>query len=189
MSIFIDRRSTNDAVVGRTKLITINEGIPTMSTQPIPPGLENLIPHLTCTPAADAIEFYKKAFGAEELHRMPEPGGGSRLMHAAIRIGSSHVFLVDDFPEYCGGKCQSPKALQGTPVTLHRYVADVDAAVKRAVDAGATVLMPVSDMFWGDRYGVITDPFGHNWSLATHIKDMTPDEMAAGMMEACTGDK
>jgi PhnB protein len=105
-------------------------------------------------------------------------------MHAAIRIGKHLVFLVDDFPEFCGGKSQTPKALGGTPVTIHRYVENCDAAIKRAVDAGATVMMPPADMFWGDRYGIVTDPYGHNWSLATHIKDLSPAEMQAGMMEA-----
>jgi PhnB protein len=154
------------------------------STQPIPRGQENLIPHLVCDPCAEAIEFYKKAFGAEELHRMPGPDG-RKIMHAAIRIGSSFVFLVDDFPEFCGGKSQSPKALQGTPVSLHHYVENCDAAIKRAQNAGATVVMPPQDMFWGDRYGVVTDPFGHKWSFATHIKDVTPAEMQAAMKDAC----
>jgi uncharacterized glyoxalase superfamily protein PhnB len=153
------------------------------STQPIPPGHENLIPHLVCDPCSEAIEFYKKAFGAEEVQRAPAPDG-RRIMHAAIRIGNSLVFLVDDFPEFCGGKSESPKALQGTPVTIHRYVKDCDAAIKRAQDAGATVLMPAEDMFWGDRYGVVTDPYGHKWSFATHIKDLTPDQMQAAMKEA-----
>jgi uncharacterized glyoxalase superfamily protein PhnB len=153
------------------------------SSQPIPPGLENLIPHLVCDPCSAAIEFYKKAFGAEEMHRMPAPDG-KKIMHAAIRIGKSVVFLVDDFPEHCGGKSQSPRALQGTPVSLHHYVDNCDAAIKRAQDAGATVLMPAMDMFWGDRYGVVTDPYGHKWSFATHIKDLTPAEMQAEMKDA-----
>jgi len=152
------------------------------STQPIPHGLENLIPHLVCERCADAIEFYKKAFGAEELSRAPAPDG--RIMHAAIRVGKSTVFLVDDFPEYCGGKSESPKALNGTPVTLHHYVENCDAAIKRAQDAGATVVMPATDMFWGDRYGVVADPFGHKWSFATHVKDMTPADMEAAMKAA-----
>ncbi|MDB5341065.1 MAG: putative enzyme related to lactoylglutathione lyase [Planctomycetaceae bacterium] len=156
------------------------------STQPIPPGQENLIPHLCCDPCGEAIEFYKKAFGAQELHRMLSPDG-KKIMHAAMRFGNSFVFLADDFPEYCNGKSQSPKALKGTPVTFHQYVVDCDAAIQRALDAGATVLMPAYDMFWGDRYGVVTDPFGHNWALATHIKDLTPEEMQAGMMEMMKG--
>ena len=142
-----------------------------------------MIPHLVCDPCAEAIEFYKKAFGAEEVTRMPEPGG-KRIMHAAIRVGNSFVFLADDFPEYAGGKSESPKALKGTPVTLHRSVEDCDAAIKRATDAGATVLMAVEDMFWGDRYGIVTDPYGHKWAFATHIKDLTPQQMQAAMKEA-----
>src|SRR4029079_14123140 len=123
---------------------------------------------------------YKKAFGAEEIMRMPSPDG-KQLMHAQIRIGKSPIFLVDDFPEFCGGKSGTALSLKGTPVTLHHYVESCDAAIKRAADAGAKVEMPAMDMFWGDRYGMVVDPFGHKWSLATHIKDMTPEEMQAGM--------
>lgn len=150
---------------------------------PVPAGSDGLIPHLVCDSAADAIEFYKKAFGAEEIYRMPAPDG-KRLMHAEIRIDGRPIFLADDFPEYCGGKASSPKALGGTPVTIHRYVKDCDAAIKRAQDAGATVKMPAADMFWGDRYGVVVDPFGHTWSLATHQRDLSPDEIAKGMEAA-----
>jgi len=149
----------------------------------VPDGYGTVTPFLNIKGASEAIEFYKKAFGAEEIHRMPAPDG-RKIMHAAIRIGKSFVFLADDFPEFCGGKSQSPTALKGTPVTLHHYVQDCDAAIKRAQDAGATVVMPAMDMFWGDRYGVVTDPFGHKWSFATHIKDLTPAEMQAGMKEA-----
>jgi PhnB protein len=155
----------------------------TKASHPIPPGHEGLIPHLVCDPCADAIEFYKKAFGAQELNRAPAPDG-RRIMHAALRIGGGIIFLVDDFPEFSGGKASSPKALNGTPVTIHRYVEDCDAAIKRAADAGASVQMPPADMFWGDRYGVVTDPFGHSWSFATHVQDLTPAEMEAGMKEA-----
>jgi PhnB protein len=154
----------------------------TKAIQPIPTGLENLIPHLVCNSCAEAIEFYKKAFGAEEIHRTPAPDG-RRIMHAAIRIGKSFVFLVDDFPEFCGGKSQSPTALQGTPVTIHHYVENCDAAIKRAQDAGATVTMPAADMFWGDRYGLVTDPYGHRWSFGTHIKDLTAEQMQAAMKD------
>lgn len=153
------------------------------STQPIPPGHENLIPHLVCDPCGQAIEFYKKAFGAEEVQRMVEPGG-RRIMHAALRIGNNFVFVNDDFPEFANGKSSSPKALGGTPATFHRYVVDCDAAIKRALDAGAKVMMPAADMFWGDRYGIVTDPFGHNWAFATHIKDLAQAEIEAGMKEA-----
>ncbi len=155
------------------------------SPEPIPPGHENLIPHLVCDRCSEAIEFYKKAFGAEEVVRMPAPDG-RRLMHAAIRIGNSFVFLVDDFPEFSGGKSQSPTALKGTPVTIHHYVENCDAAIQRAQDAGATVLMPAQDMFWGDRYGVVTDPYGHKWAFATHIKDVTPDQLRSAMKGAFT---
>ena len=153
------------------------------SVTSIPPGHENLIPHLVCDPCSEALEFYKKAFGAEEIHRMPAPDG-KRIMHAALRIGKSFVYLNDDFPEYCGGKSETPKALGGTPVSIHHYVENCDAAIKRAQDAGATVAMPARDMFWGDRYGVIVDPFGHKWTFATRLKDLTPAEMQAGMKEA-----
>jgi uncharacterized glyoxalase superfamily protein PhnB len=139
----------------------------------IPEGMHSVTPHLTCAGAAEAIEFYKKAFGAVEMGRMPGPGG--KLIHAQVRIGDSPVMLVDEFPEW-GGK--GPKTLGGTPVTIHLYVPDADAVFKTAVAAGATVKMEMADMFWGDRYGVVIDPFGHTWSLATHIKDMTPEEMA-----------
>jgi PhnB protein len=152
-------------------------------TTPIPPGRKGLIPHLVCSPCADAIEFYKKAFGAEELARMPAPDG-ERMMHAEISIDGQPVFLVDDFPEYCGGKSGTATALGGSPVTIHRYVDDCDAAINQAEEAGATVKMPAQDMFWGDRYGVVTDPFGHHWSLATHIRDLTPEQMMSGMKEA-----
>jgi PhnB protein len=146
-------------------------------TQPIPPGRSGIIPHLVINDAAAALEFYKTAFGAVELFRMPTPDG--RLMHAEMKLGDAIFMLADDFPEYCEGASRSAKTLGGTPVGLHRYVEDCDAAVKRATDAGATILMPPQDMFWGDRYAVVIDPFGHQWSLATHIADPTPEELAA----------
>jgi uncharacterized glyoxalase superfamily protein PhnB len=139
-----------------------------------------VIPHLVCEGAADALEFYKKAFGAVETMRMPAPNG--RLMHAAITIGESTLMLADDFPEHGG---LGPKALKGSPVTLHITSPDVDAAFKQAVDAGASVRMPPTDMFWGDRYCQVTDPFGHHWSIATHIKDMSPEEMMEAMKQQC----
>lgn len=151
-------------------------------TTPIPPGHEGLIPSLTCDGCADAIEFYKKAFGAEEVCRMPSPDG--RIMHAQITINGRYIYMADDFPEYCeDAKPRSPKALGATPVTIHQYVEDCDAAVQRAADAGATVTMPPQDMFWGDRFAVVTDPFGHAWSIATHIKDLTPEQMQQGAQE------
>jgi PhnB protein len=153
------------------------------STQPIPPGHDHLIPHLVCSPCSEAIEFYKKAFGAEEAFRLPAPDG-QRIMHAAMKIGKSVVMLVDDFPEFCGGKASSPQALKGTPVTIHQYVVNCDAAIKRAADAGASVLMPATDMFWGDRYGAVTDPFGHKWSFGTHLKDLSSAEVEVAMKTA-----
>jgi PhnB protein len=128
-----------------------------------------LIPHLVVQGAARAIEFYKAALGAVEVSRMPEPQG-ERLMHAELRIGGSPLFLCDDFPEYCGGVTRAPKPGTLTPVTLHLDVTDCDAAVARATAAGATVTMPAMDMFWGDRYAKITDPFGHEWSFAHPVK-------------------
>jgi uncharacterized glyoxalase superfamily protein PhnB len=137
-----------------------------------------VIPHLVCEGAADAIEFYKKAFNAVELMRLP--GDNGRIMHAALSIGDSTIMLADDFPEYGG---LGPKALKGSPVTLHMYVPDTDAAFQQALDAGASARMPPADMFWGDRYAQVTDPFGHQWSLATHLKDMTPAEMMEAMKQ------
>lgn len=145
-------------------------------TKPIPEGQEGLIPHLVCSPCSEAIEFYKKAFGAEEVMRAEQPDSG-KIMHAALSIDDRPLFLVDDFPEFCEGKESSPKALGGSPVTIHRYVQDCDAAVKQAEDAGATVQMPPEDMFWGDRYAVVVDPFGHNWSLATHLREVSEQEL------------
>ena len=152
-------------------------------SQPIPKGREGMIPHLVCDGCAAAIEFYKKAFGAKELSRMPAPDG-KRVMHAEILIDNRPIFLNDDFPEFCGGKASSPSALGGTPVTIHRYVENCDAVIDRAREAGATVKMPPMDMFWGDRYGVVVDPFGHQWSIATHQRDLTPQQMMEGMKKS-----
>jgi len=142
----------------------------------IPPDMHTVTPHLICAGAAKAIDFYKAAFNAVETARMPGPNG--KLMHAAVRIGDSTVMLVDEMLEY-GAK--SPKTLSGSPVTIHLYVEDVDTAFARAVSAGAKVTMPLEDMFWGDRYGQIEDPFGHKWSMATHKRDVTPEEMQEAM--------
>jgi uncharacterized glyoxalase superfamily protein PhnB len=142
----------------------------------IPEGMHTVTPHLVCAGAADAIEFYKKAFNAVEIGRLPGPQG--KLMHAAIKISDSTVMLADEFPEWCSF---GPKALKGSPVTIHLYVEDVDAFVKRAVDAGAKITMPVDDMFWGDRYGKLDDPFGHHWSVATHMREVTPEQMRQAM--------
>jgi uncharacterized glyoxalase superfamily protein PhnB len=124
--------------------------------------------------AAQAIEFYKKAFGAKELRRAPGPDGKT-LLHAEVQIGDSRIFLNDEYPEM---GAISPQGLKGTPVTIHLQVEDVDSLYQQAVSAGAQVVMPLADQFWGDRYGMVTDPFGHQWSMASHVKDMTPEEMA-----------
>jgi PhnB protein len=147
-------------------------------------GMHSVMAHLVCAGAAHAIEFYKKAFGAEECMRLPGPQG--KLMHASVRIGDSIVMLVDEFPE-CGS--MGPKSLKGSPVTLHLNVPDVDATVADAVRAGAKITMPVADMFWGDRYGQLEDPFGHHWSVATHIRDLSPQEIqkAAAQMQMGRG--
>ncbi len=147
------------------------------TVKPIPEGMHSLTPHLVCAGAAEAIEFYKKAFNAVEMMRLPGPGG--KLIHASVRIGDSILMLVDEFPEM-GAK--GPKSLQGSPVTIHLYVEDADAAVAQAVAAGAKVTMPLADMFWGDRYGQLEDPFGHCWSVATHVRDLSPQEVEAAMM-------
>ena len=124
-----------------------------------------ITPHLVVKGAKKAVEFYAKAFGAEEVYRMPAEDG-ERLMHAHLKVGEAEFFLCDDFPEYHGGKSHDPQSLGGTCVTLHQYVPDADAAIARAAAAGATVKMPAQDMFWGDRYGQVVDPFGHLWSFA-----------------------
>jgi PhnB protein len=146
-----------------------------MNTQvkPIPSGFHTLTPHLVVKGASEAIDFYKKAFGAEKIGRAAGPDGKS-LMHVDLKIGDSRLFLVDEFPEM---DCRGPQSIGGTPVTIHMYVEDVDAAFSKAVAAGAEVRMPLADMFWGDRYGVLTDPFGHAWSLATHKEDLTAEEI------------
>ncbi len=151
---------------------------PTPAT-PLPAGMHQLSPHLVCTGAADAIAFYQAAFGAVELIRLAGPDG--KLMHASVRINDSSVMLVDENVEY---GLLSPKSLNGTPVTIHLFVPDVDAWFARAVAAGATVRMPVDDMFWGDRYGIVEDPFGHLWSIATPQRSLTGAELAAAMSNA-----
>jgi uncharacterized glyoxalase superfamily protein PhnB len=131
---------------------------------------------LRCAGAANAIEFYKRAFNAVEISRLPGPQG--KLMHATLRIGDSPFMLTDEFPE---SGALGPKALKGSPVTVHIYVENVDAAVAQAVEAGAKMTMPIADMFWGDRYAQLEDPFGHLWSVATHTRDLSPQEIQEGM--------
>jgi PhnB protein len=151
------------------------------NVKPIPTGFHSVTPHLVVTGAADAIDFYKRAFGAQELFRMPGPGG--KIMHAEIKIGDSIVMLADEMPEMGGGK--SPKTLNGTAVSLLIYVEHVDALFKQAISAGARERMPLQNMFWGDRYGSVSDPF--EWQLATHIEDVPPEEMGKRAAAAGAG--
>ncbi len=151
-----------------------------ISVQKVPVGMHTLTPHLVCDDAVKAIEFYQRAFNAREEMRLPGPDG--RLMHARLTIGDSALMLVDAHPEW-GALC--PKAIGGTPVTIHMYVDDADAVYAQAVAAGATAKMPVEETFWGDRYGVLVDPFGHSWSIATHVKDLTPEQIASNMQAMC----
>ncbi|MBI3970088.1 MAG: VOC family protein [Chloroflexi bacterium] len=142
--------------------------------RPIPEGYHSLTPALVVHNAAEAIEFYKRAFGAQELGRMPAPDG-RRIWHAELQIGDSRLMLSDEFPDI--DESRSPKALGGTASSLHLYVEDADAAFQRAVDAGATVSMSLVDAFWGDRYGKVTDPFGHQWGIATRQEEVSEEEM------------
>ncbi|HEX2034111.1 MAG TPA: VOC family protein [Chloroflexota bacterium] len=151
---------------------TAEADTPRGRVDPIPEGYHTITPSLTLSDAGAAIEFYKRAFGAEELGRMPSPDG--KVLHAELKIGDSRIMLADEFPDM--GSCRAPQSLGGTSISLHIYVEDVDTAFQRAVEAGATVTMPVQDTFWGDRYGSLVDPFGHAWSLATHKEDLTPEE-------------
>lgn len=148
----------------------------------IPPGMHSVTPHLVCAGAANAIEFYKKAFNAQELAQLAGPDG--KLMHGLIMIGDSKLMLVDEYPEW---DSLGPNARHGTSVTLHLYVEEADASFKQAVDAGCTVRMPLADMFWGDRYGIVQDPFGHLWSIATHVRDVSPEEIRAAAEKGCPG--
>lgn len=151
------------------------------TVKPVPPGFHTLTPHLVLRNAGEAIEFYKKAFDAEELERMKMPGD-NLIMHASLRIGDSMLMLCDEMP--MTQHWRAPQSLNGTSVTMHIFVDDADAAFERAVKAGAKVTMPLDDMFWGDRYGKLIDPFGHEWSIATHVKDVTPEEMAEAAKKA-----
>ena len=144
-----------------------------MAVRPIPEGYHSITPYLVVDDASKAIEFYKDAFGAREEVRMDAPGG--KIGHAELVIGDSRIMLSDPFPQ---SSTTPPSQLGGTSASVFMYVEDVDAVVKRAVDAGATVTMEVADQFWGDRFGTITDPFGHVWSIATHVEDVPPEEMA-----------
>lgn len=146
------------------------------SVKPIPEGFHTTTPTLTVKGAADAIEFYKKAFGAKELMRMTNPDG--KIGHAEIKIGDSIIFINDEMP--MPGFARSPQTLGGFTGSIYLYVEDVDTAFQRAVDAGGRAISPVTDMFWGDRHGALVDPFGHSWSLSTHKQDLSEQEIAEG---------
>jgi PhnB protein len=152
-------------------------------TNPIPKGYHAVTPYLSVHGAADAIAFYKKAFGAKEVMRMPGPGG--TIGHAEVQIGGSRIMLADESPEI---NFRSPRAIGGTPVTIHLYVEDVDKVAKKAVAAGAKLLRPVAEQFYGDRSGSLEDPFGHVWHIATHVKDIPTKELKkrAAAMAAST---
>jgi PhnB protein len=138
----------------------------------IPEGMTAVTPHLVCAGAAAAIEFYKKAFNAVETARIP--GNGGKLIHGAVKIGGAAIMLVDEMPEW---GALGPLALKGSPVTIHLYVEDADAIFAQALKAGAKATVQPTDMFWGDRYSQVVDPFGHKWSIATHKRDVSPEEM------------
>ena len=143
-----------------------------MPAKPVPSGYHTATPYLIIKEAARAIDFYKQAFGAEEIIRLADPTG--RVEHAEIRIGTSPIMLADEFPEM---GALSPSSLGGSPVSIHLYVEDVDALADRAVAAGAKMLRPVKDQFYGDRSGTFADPFGHIWTVATHKEDLSPEEI------------
>jgi PhnB protein len=147
--------------------------------KPIPANYHAVTPYLTVHDAARAIDFYKRAFGAQEVSRMEAPGG--KIGHAELKIGDSMIMLSDEMP---GSGCRSPQSLGGSSVNLYVYVKDVDTTFNQAVSAGAKSDMPVADMFWGDRYGKLTDPFGHSWSLATHKEDVNHEELKRRAQEA-----
>ena len=144
-----------------------------MAVKPIPEGYHSVTPYLAVPDAAEAIEFYKRAFGARERVRMPTPDG--KIAHAELEIGDSLIMLSDPFPQ---SQAKPPSELGGTTGGVFLYVEDADAAFQQATDAGATVSMPLENMFWGDRFGSLMDPFGHHWSIATHIEDLTEEEIA-----------
>jgi uncharacterized glyoxalase superfamily protein PhnB len=147
-----------------------------MAVKAIPDGYQTLTPYLVCKNAGDAIAFYSKVLGASEMFRMPGPDG--RIMHAEMKVGSSILMLSDENPER---GALSPQTIGGTPVSIFIYTDDVDALFSRAVAAGATALAPPADMFWGDRFAQIADPYGHSWALATHKEDISPEEMQKRM--------
>lgn len=147
--------------------------------KPVPPGYHTVTPYLTLSDAASAIDFYKQAFGATEIARMKGPAG--KIGHAEIKIGDSVLMLADEWP---GNEARSPQSLGGSTVGIFLYVDNVDAVFETATKAGAKIQQPLADMFWGDRFGKLSDPFGHHWALATHIEDVSPEEMEKRMRAA-----
>ncbi len=154
------------------------------TVNPIPEGMHSLTPHLICANASAAIDFYQRAFNATLGGRMDGPNGS--VMHAMMKIGDSHIMLADEMPDWGS---VGPRTLKGSPVVLHVYVPDVDAAFAQAVEAGAKVTMPLENMFWGDRYGKLEDPFGHQWSLASHVRDVSMEEMKKASESMCSDAK
>ena len=152
-------------------------------TKPIPDGYHSVTPTLTISGASNAIEFYKKAFDAKEMYRFPGPDGKS-IMHAEIRIGDSAIMLCDEMPEM---GCLSPKSTGGPSGSIYLYVNDADSVFSKAISAGANLMMPMMDGFWGDRVGILSDPFGHRWTVATRKKDMTPEEIQKAGSEFMKG--
>jgi uncharacterized glyoxalase superfamily protein PhnB len=157
----------------------------TTKVNPIPEGMHTITPHLCVKGAAQAIEFYQKAFNAEEICRVPSPDGGM-LIHSAVKIGDSVLFIYDEVPQM---GALGPKSIGGTSVRIHLYLEDVDAIYDQAVKAGAEVVMPPADQPWGDRYGVLTDPFGHSWGLATHKEEVSPEELTRRFEAACAAEQ
>jgi len=147
-----------------------------MAVKPIPEGYHTVTPFMTVKDCARAIEFYKQAFGAEERGIAKDPSG--KVMHAEIKIGDSVIMMADEFPDF---GALSPESVGGSSMGLHIYVTDVDGAFARAVKAGAKVEMPVMDQFWGDRYGLVVDPYGHKWSIATTLRTVSPEEIEQAM--------
>jgi uncharacterized glyoxalase superfamily protein PhnB len=151
------------------------------NVKPVPDGYHTLTPMVVFKDARKAIEFYKKALGAKERMCMPGPDGKG-VMHAEIQVGDSIIMLGEEMPQQ---NCKSAQSFGGSPVSFYLYVPDADAAFKKAVDSGASIQMPLQDAFWGDRWGCVTDPFGHTWSLATHKRDIGPEEMKKASAAAC----
>lgn len=147
-------------------------------TDAIPQGFSSITPHLVIKDCENALEFYKKAFGSQEIYRSKMPDG--RIMHAMIQIGNSFVMMTDEFPDM---GAVGPNTLGGTSTALQIYTEDADKLFKQAIDAGAIQIMPIADMFWGDRYGQIQDPYGHRWAIATHTRDVSPEEMEKAAKE------